>query len=82
LHLTPLIPLSFKERGRNKKRGRSPLLKLLPPSPQGKGVRGMGLMLFELAQVFLSLDSGCLTRLIMSYLVTKLKEGCLGIFFN
>jgi len=39
LHLTPFIPLSLKERGRNKKEGGfAPLLKLLPPSPQEKGV--------------------------------------------
>jgi hypothetical protein len=45
LHLTPFIPLSLKERGRNKKEGGfAPLLKLLPPSPKGKGVRGMGSM--------------------------------------
>jgi len=40
--LTPLVPLSWKARGRIKKRGLRPLLKLLPPSPEGKGVRGMG----------------------------------------
>jgi hypothetical protein len=32
INLTPLIPLSLKRRGGGtKKRGRSPLLKLLPP---------------------------------------------------
>jgi len=38
-NLTPCPPLLEKERGRNKKEGGfAPLLKLLPPSPQEKGV--------------------------------------------
>jgi hypothetical protein len=42
--LAPLVPLSFKERGRKLKEGASPpSLKLLPPFPsQGKGIKGIG----------------------------------------
>jgi hypothetical protein len=73
LHLTPLVPLSWKERGRNKKEGgETPLLKLLPPSPRGEGGQGDGVNatekrnmiicvtnLSELAQV-VTLDIGML----------------------
>jgi len=41
----PLSPSPSRRGGGIKKRGLRPLLKLLPPSPQGKGVRGMGAML-------------------------------------
>jgi hypothetical protein len=42
LHLTPLIPLSFQERGRNKKEGASPPLKTTSPFPRWEGGQGDG----------------------------------------
>jgi hypothetical protein len=41
--LDALLSSSLSEEENKKEGGEAPLLKLLPPSPEGKGVRGMGL---------------------------------------